>query len=132
MSTYYDKQGNPIADGNFSKLFGTNDTRIAFHSNGLVSVSTIWLILAHGTNPVDGKPYIFETLAYLPSNNELMIRYSTLEEAVSNHIALVKQYIPEDVRIEVMRANGLYPPVTSEHNSGDRFLGLDISEEDRS
>lgn len=91
MSDYYDRQGNPIDDREWSATLRTQEyRRVAKSSVGEYDVSTVWLGLDHGWG--DGPPLIFETMVFGtgPMDQEC-VRYSSEAEARNGHAEMVKR-----------------------------------------
>lgn len=94
MSDYYDRDGNPLPDDWYDKKkhgrkynWGT-EKRVARTVVGDITVSTVWLGLDHSFMPGEG-PVIFETMTFgVPYDNE-MARYSTEEDAMRGHLAVL-------------------------------------------
>jgi len=96
MILFYDKQGEPMSQLDWSKAV-KKDRNISYTVlSGGRWVSTIWLGLNHRFGP--GRPLIFETMVFpsgrskTPYNNLDMRRYSTLKEARAGHKAMVKKW----------------------------------------
>lgn len=92
---YYDRQGKPITMEEWAGLFGRLPYKIVRQEllrNGFM-VSTVWLGLDHRWLP-DGPPLIFETMVFPPGGwGELATeRYSTEQEAIAGHSALVREW----------------------------------------
>jgi hypothetical protein len=95
LMDYYDKQGKPMELLEWGKLFEDfSYKRVAEDTlpDGKW-VSTVWLGLNHQYG--GGPPLIFETMVF-PSRDKLdelhCQRYSTEEEAVSGHKAIVEKW----------------------------------------
>jgi len=121
---YYDRDGNAISMRTWSEMTQADHVRMrAWESGDLdereepwtnkrvgdtnvgeLRVSTVWLGLNHAFGP--GPPLIFETMVFgLDDGEELMFRYSTLEEAEAGHLRVVN-------RLVALEKLGI--PVTSE------------------
>lgn len=94
MTDYYDRDGQPMPDdwydrkkhGDKAVEWGT-DRRVARTVIGDITVSTVWLGLDHDFRT--GVPIIFETMTFGdPWTNE-MDRYSTEEQAMRGHLAVL-------------------------------------------
>lgn len=90
-SEYYDRQGNPISDDEWSATFRDPELkRVAETTVGGIWISTVWLGLDHGWG--SGPPLIFETMAFAlgVSWSELAgNRYATEAEALAGHEEIV-------------------------------------------
>ena len=93
MVRYYDKEGKPLTLEQWSQLFEFTKYRVIASDNvNNLWVSTVWLGLDH-RHFGDGPPLIFETMIFNTDDfNDVveMDRYSTLEEAVKGHAAMVE------------------------------------------
>ena len=86
---YLDKNGKPITREEWSALFGNMAyKRIAHDPIPGGHLSTVWLGLNHAVG--EGPPLIFESLTFW-SGEEVMQRYSTLEEAAAGHAELLER-----------------------------------------
>jgi len=96
MSDMYDRFGKPIESNEWSRLRQIRDYKIVKQEtlpNG-VWVSTVWLGLDHQYED-GGVPLIFETMVFPKdgTHEEVdMERYSTEEEAINGHLAIVKKW----------------------------------------
>lgn len=97
MINYYDRDGNPMPDdwhdtakhGNKYAHLLVSEKRVARTTVGDINVSTVWLGLNHDF--LTGRPVIFETMTFgEPWNNEMQ-RYSTEEEAMCGHLAVLER-----------------------------------------
>lgn len=97
MTGYYNRQGEPISLEEFSERHKT-EFRVAETTIGDKWISTVWLGRNHRF--ADGPPLIFETMVFqlgedgkVSSWCELDAdRYSTEEEALAGHNAIVAKY----------------------------------------
>ncbi len=97
MTVYFDKQGKKIELRDWVRLFEDKEYQIVAQEilpNG-VHVSTAWLGLEHGAK--NGKPYIFETIVFVPldehyTDNKETCRYTNLEDAKKGHKELVEKW----------------------------------------
>ena len=93
MSECYDRSGKPMTMDEWSGRL-KSERRVAETTlpDGKW-VSTIWLGLNHQYG--DGPPLIFETMVFASGNDMSehdMARYSTEEEAIAGHEAMVKKW----------------------------------------
>jgi hypothetical protein len=72
--------------------FETADRHVALDRQGDVEVSTVFLGLDHQFGI--GPPLLFETMVFGGPLNEEQQRYSTWEEAVDGHQAMMKRAFP--------------------------------------
>jgi hypothetical protein len=94
VSDYYDRDGNPMPDDWWDSKYGDEfkthwktSKRVGRTRVGNVEVSTVWLGLDHDFRT--GVPIIFETMTFGdPWANE-MDRYSTEEQAMRGHLAVL-------------------------------------------
>lgn len=93
---YYNKQGQEISIGEFSRLIeqGLDYKRVDFDKlEGNIEVSTVWLGIDHAFR--SDTPIIFETMVFRPtgeggkSEGDECERYSTLDEAHDGHRRMV-------------------------------------------
>lgn len=90
MSEYYDRQGKPMELMEWASIFEQRDKKQVAHDLvGHVRVSTVWLGLNHAFG--DGPPLIFETLVFGGSLDMEMDRYSTEDQALVGHAAMVER-----------------------------------------
>lgn len=92
---FYDYDGEPISAEEFTGLCLGKDHEMVRWRVGVTEVegwfvSTVWLGINHRFSG-DGPPLIFETLAAHPDHGEITRRYSTAEEALAGHNALVEE-----------------------------------------
>lgn len=95
MSDYYDRDGTPIGNVmDWARAFERSNRRVALTKvtggNPPVTyeISTVHLGLDH--NWGGGPPLIFESMAFGPDgDDEMMDRYSTEQQAVDGHRAMV-------------------------------------------
>jgi hypothetical protein len=94
MIDYYDRQGNPITQDRYIKLFEDMAyKRVAETMVGPYWVSTVWIGLDHGFG--NGEPLIFETMVFHKDKgwlDEDMDRYSTEAEALEGHERMVERW----------------------------------------
>jgi hypothetical protein len=90
--SYYDKNGIPMSLMDWAHKFEDVEyKRVARYQNLFVLVSTVWLGLDH--NFTGGTPLIFESMAFSRFGASIDCqRYSTLDEALKGHKAMVKKY----------------------------------------
>lgn len=115
---YYDRQGNPMSLEDWGRRFENVPNKIVRQEhtpNGRYWISTVWLGLDHSWG--DGPPLIFETMVFPQSVDkqydaledlvegepeygrwsELACeRYSTEEEAIAGHEAMVRKWSAVD------------------------------------
>lgn len=97
--SHYDRQGNPLTLEQWIVLHGDRDnnykrvasTHLGF--DGGIWISTVWLGVDYNFMRV-GPPIIFETMVFDTTSEErmsdvFMDRYSTEEEALAGHEAMV-------------------------------------------
>lgn len=86
----YDRDGRAIDLGDYAERLNDPEYRQVARDDvdGLL-VSTVWLGVDHSFGE-GGRPIIFETMVFGPDgNDEWMDRYSTEEEALLAHHAIV-------------------------------------------
>lgn len=92
LSKYYDRDSNEISHDRFMELQAKESYRVVKQEEvNDFYISTIWLGLDHGFG--QSEPMIFETLVF--TNDGIqgeMFRYSTLDQAVKGHKALISKY----------------------------------------
>ena len=90
---YYNKKGEKIDSQTYNDLFDKADYRFIKQEtldNGKW-ISTVWLGTDHSFG--GDVPLIFETMVFKDSWDEIdMERYSTEEDAIKGHDALVKKH----------------------------------------
>jgi len=98
MSDYYDRKGNAISMREWSTSLREKKQRVASTVVGGYWVSTVWLGLDHSFG--SGPPLIFETMVF-PCDEKGNVtdwgdvdseRYSTEDEALSGHAAMVDKW----------------------------------------
>ena len=95
MDRYYDRKGQPITSSDWSRSFNDKEKSVVRQTdldNG-AWVSTVWLGLNHRFS--EGPPLIFETMVFPRRGTwgELDCqRYSTEEEALTGHEAMVQKW----------------------------------------
>lgn len=93
MIDYYDREGNPLDDAEFMRLFSKGESyrRVARDEVGKYLVSTVWLGIDHGFGEVG--PLIFETMVFESgnSNNVVCKRYATEAMALAGHHNIVRR-----------------------------------------
>ena len=96
MTHYYDQDGNPVMDTLvWAKLFEDENYRqVAYDQIGQVKISTVWLGLDHSFG--SGPRLIFETMVFGGAHDEEQVRYSTKEQALAGHQAMVERVTRED------------------------------------
>lgn len=88
MIDYYDMFGNPISLERWAELTVDPANKVLARTEvGPFLVSTVWLGLDHGWG--GGPPLIFETIVFGDSRDFDMDRYSTREQALAGHEAMV-------------------------------------------
>ncbi len=95
MSDKFDRQGRPISLMEWCKLFEDREYAIVGcleedRDGEHLLISTVWLGLNHNWGP--GKPLIFETMIFGGPYNEWQMRWSTEEDALKGHEAVVWAY----------------------------------------
>lgn len=95
MSSYFDKQGNPLELMEWARLFSQPDyRRVALTTlRDGTKISTVWLGLNHAWG--GGMPLIFETMVFLKDSkgdDKDQARYSTLAEAEAGHARMVEHW----------------------------------------
>jgi hypothetical protein len=97
VSDYYDRFGTPMPDDwwdkeKHGKKYGKwqTDHRVGntVIGDNQFTVSTVWLGLDHNYSKT-GPPLIFETMVFGEPYSEELYRYSTEEEAMRGHLAVV-------------------------------------------
>lgn len=89
-SDYYNRQGKEITIDEWYKLFTEEYKRIARDKIGESDISTVWLGLDHGWED-NSAPVIFETLVFNGPLDGVMEHYSTEEEAIKGHAAMIER-----------------------------------------
>ena len=90
MSEYYDRKGNPMTSTQWANSFTEKrDKRVAKDTVNGHDISTVWLGLNHQWG--DGPPLIFETMVFGGPLDQETRRYSTEEEALEGHAAMVER-----------------------------------------
>jgi len=96
---YYDKAGQPLELMEWAKLVENTEYKIVCQDtlpNGKW-ISTVWLGLNHSFG--EGLPLIFETMVFPKKgdwSDQDCDRYSTIEEAIAGHEAMVKKHTEEE------------------------------------
>jgi hypothetical protein len=94
---YYNRQGRPISNEQWTTEFSRTNRRVAWTDLGsLGRVSTVFLGLNHAYD--DGPPIIFETMIFDGPMADYMERYSTEDQALAGHAFAVQAlqfYQPE-------------------------------------
>lgn len=97
MTDYYDREGNSLTLDEYARLMAQPEyVRVKKTDGDGWFVSTVWLGLDHGFMD-DGPPEIFETMLFytdsgkIHSNDEVMLRAATEDEALKNHHEVVKE-----------------------------------------
>jgi len=109
---YYDRDGNEISTAEWAEMVEGDhkrmeewtdgdlpeeeepwtNKRVGNTNVGELLVSTVWMGLNHAFGA--GPPLIFETMVFgLDDGDELMFRYSTLEEAEAGHLRVVNRLV---------------------------------------
>lgn len=89
IGRYYDKSGVPIDMDVCSRLLQDAEYRkVGLSDQNGVSISTVWLGLNHAWS---GPPLIFETMVFGGEFDGEQERYSTLEEAIKGHEAMIEK-----------------------------------------
>lgn len=105
--TYYDRNGTPITQEQWSDLFGRDfdaNRQVARSDFGSVTVSTVWLGLDHNFSD-SGPPMIFETMVF-GLEDEVCVRYATEHEAITGHCRIVDEILkgfPDEEEIQTVR-----------------------------
>lgn len=93
--TYYDRQGNGIADIlTWAKGFEEKKKKVVKQKGTWLGfwVSTVWLGLDHSFGASE-KPLIFESMVFFHGHIDLdMDRYSTEEEAIAGHNKMFRNW----------------------------------------
>lgn len=79
MADYFDRAGQPISEGEFTRKYGSDYHAVAFTDLPGRWVSTIW----RGT-----RPGLFETMRWPDRTTQ---RYETEAEAMAGHRAMVEE-----------------------------------------
>ena len=88
-SLYYDKEGSPLdLAGWCARMEDPGYKRVSIAEVCDVRVSTVWLGLDHSWG--GKRPLIFETMIFGGPYDGEQDQYSTLEEAVTGHKAMVQ------------------------------------------
>jgi hypothetical protein len=92
VSDCYDRAGEPITMGAWSRLHRDDDYRtVELTDVGGYRVSTVWLGLDHGFGYSE-RPLIFETMVFGDDSTDLACRrYSTEDEARAGHAEQVAE-----------------------------------------
>lgn len=91
MTDWYDKGGRPLDLMEWARLFEDHAyRRVAEDQIGEVRISTVWLGLNH-RHMFPGPPLIFETMIFGGEGDGEVWRYSTLEQAIAGHRAVVEE-----------------------------------------
>ena len=99
MSQLYDRQGNPLELLEWGRLLKKEEMRRVRETtlpNGKW-ISTVWIGLDHSFGP--GPPLIFETMVFSKLAGEGGLdseRYSTEEQAIAGHEAMVEKWINKE------------------------------------
>lgn len=98
MSGYYDRQGKPMDLMEWARRFEDMTYKRVARTEipGVGTVSTVWLGSDHQFLP-NGPPLIFESMLF-PEHCEQdrdQDRYTTEEEAVAGHQAMVQKWSPK-------------------------------------
>lgn len=93
---FYDRRGRPM-DGweglslAFGFIPGYKRVREAYVRD--YRVSTVWLGFDQGFVPFNRQPLIFETMVFGPNDHRERLLYSTEEEAVEGHFAILHRLL---------------------------------------
>lgn len=91
LGKYYDKQGNSLSLAEFATMF-EQDRIVKQEQVGVYWISTVLLGIDHSFSG-GGPPLIFETMVFRGSASDLdMDRYSTEEQALQGHDAMVRKW----------------------------------------
>lgn len=98
MSLYYDRQGKPLTDDEWSTQFRSQEAKRVAETTlpDGTWISTVWLGLDHSFGA--GPPLIFETMVFekgcasVPDRDNDMDRYSTEQEALDGHKRMVEKW----------------------------------------
>ncbi len=95
--TYYDREGKPISMLEWAEDYERGESRVVRQEQvGDYFVSTVWMGLDHQF--MDGPPLVYETMVFKDDASDLaMDRYSTMDEAIAGHEAMVKRVRAGDV-----------------------------------
>ena len=92
MRNFYNKSGKKIDTLVWGELMEDSEyKRVGLDKKDGITVSTVWLGLDHSFS--DNKLLIFETMVFGLEDEEIMERYSTLEEAQKGHKRFVEKYL---------------------------------------
>ena len=86
MSDYYNRQGEPITQGEWVKTLRWSfdeSRRVAYDEQDGIKVSTVFLTTNH--NYGEGPPLIFETMIFGGEHSDEQWRYTTEAEALEGH-----------------------------------------------
>ncbi len=95
MSNYYILDGHETKACDlltWARWFEKADRTVAKDTIGESEVSTVFLGLDHGSS--DGSPMLFETLVFGSEHDGEMERYTTWDEAVAGHAAMIDKVRP--------------------------------------
>ena len=95
MTDKLDRQGRPLSLMEWCKLIEDGDYKIVDRldeerDGERILISTVWLGLNHNWGP--GDPLIFETMIFGGPYHHWQMRWSTEEEALKGHEAVVWAY----------------------------------------
>ena len=100
MGRYYRRNGTPCKLMEWAKAFEDREQKIVRRTDvGNVLISTVWLGLDHRFGP-GGPPLIFETLVFGGTLDQEQNRYSTEEEAIAGHQAMVERVKQEPPHVQ--------------------------------
>ena len=87
---YYilDEQKRPVKCDDFSKVGNFMGMSVARNSHNGVEVSTVFLVMEHGTDEL-GRPLLFESMVFGGPHDGIQFRYSTWEDAEVGHESLL-------------------------------------------
>ncbi len=93
MTDKFDKQGDPITLEQWGKLMNDRDYKIIKQEDvGKYWISTVWIGLNYSWDE-KAPPLIFETMVFTNDKDEQECeRYSTEQEALKGHRAMVEKY----------------------------------------
>ena len=101
---YYIEADGKILQASFlqwAEMFDNTDRQIKYtkFEDPLYEVSTVFIGIDHNF-ATGGKPLVYETLV-TTSTDEFMWRWSSRQDAIYNHDALVRRYVPNNAIIDI-------------------------------
>ena len=92
MNDKYILKGHEVVESNlteWSEWFSANDRKVARDTVNESDISTVFLGLDHSFG--EGPPLLFETLVFSGKLDGEMDRYSTWDEAIAGHAAMIER-----------------------------------------